>query len=136
MALPRPSVSQDWTAPITEEARKHQKGKISVYNAGPRGALVPTAIAARPARIQQLREPTTSQVGDQWTPKRYFHFQIDLLESDPLILKGMIVRVDDGHKDKTLEQYAYTVENAVNSSDAALRTIKAVSEIQPVPAVA
>ena len=65
---------------------------------------------------------------DQNTTKRAIRFQIELRAGDPVITTGLTVRVDDGGKNKQLEQFAYTVQSSVNSSHAALRTIEAISE--------
>lgn len=146
MHLPNPATRADWSAEITEEALGEVNGEISVLNPGETveipydpgtdeggDVVMATVLANRPARIQHLRSPVDASVADQWQTKRAIRFQIELRAGDPLILKGYIVKVVDGGKDKSLEQFAYTVTSAVNSSHAALRTIEAVSELAVVP---
>lgn len=141
-----PAANAEWSDEITDVAVGEMRGKIWVFDPDPAGKTpynaltdaggkpgMVTVLSNRRARIQHGRNPVSGASSDSWDPKRNFRFQIDLLPGDPLILKGMIVRVTDGHKDPSLQQFAYTVESATNSSQAALRTIVAVSEASPSP---
>lgn len=85
-------------------------------------------IEARPARAQHLRQPAETSGAGEWSTKRRYRFQIDLLPGDPLIEKATIVRVRSCPRDPSLTQYAFQVVNASNSSQAALRTIETVTE--------
>lgn len=146
-SLPRPlAANTDWPDEIAAEAVEEMRGEIWVLDPQtivniPYDAVLDTGgestmrtvLSARRARIQHLRSPNAGASSESWDPKRDFRFQIELLPGDPVILKGMIVRVTNGHRDPALTQFAYTVESAVNSSEAALRTIVAVSEGSPTP---
>lgn len=88
-------------------------------------------IEGRPARIQHINMPSEMSGASEWATKRRFRFQIEILDGDPTLRKGLVVRVLDGANDSSLEQFTYTILSAVNSTQAALRTIEAVTEGVP-----
>lgn len=85
-------------------------------------------IPGRPARAQQLRLPIEQAGAAEWSAKRRYRFQIDLLPGDPVITKGMVVRVRRNPRDPSLLHFAFQVTAASNSSHAALRTIETITE--------
>lgn len=85
-------------------------------------------ISGRPARAQQLRLPIEQAGAAEWSAKRRYRFQMDLLPTDPVITKGMVVRVRQNPRDPSLLHFAFQVTAASNSSHAALRTIETVTE--------
>lgn len=144
MALPSLSALDDWSSEIAEDAVGEMNGEISVIKpntaddsdydpeADSGGTAAPsTVLSHRRARIQHLKAPSDATGGGQWGTKTFIRFQVENKTDDPLILKGMIVVVHNGGKDKALEAFTYEVTRAVNSSHAALRTIEAVSELGP-----
>lgn len=103
----------------------------NIGDVGPGQPEIPV-ITARKARVQHLRVPLESAGSSEWATRRAIRIQIPLQAGDPLIAKGMIVRVVDGGRDASLELFRYTVLSAINSSHAAVRTIEAVTEGAPV----
>jgi hypothetical protein len=148
MSLPARTAPGDWPAVIENIAKRYRRAIISVFNpsdvldtrynpladTGGKSTMV-AVIENRAARIVPISVPREFEGKQEWATKEFFHVQIELLGADPLLTKGLILRVVDGGKDATLEQYAFTVISAVNSSDAALRTIKCVSGMIPVAAL-
>jgi hypothetical protein len=146
-SFPPAAVDDDWAAEIAEEARTEMRGRIEVCRPGkptkydPKTdtggrAQMQTIIGARPgdetpgrpARIQHIRLPLEQSGAAEWATKRRYRFQIDLFDDDPVIEKGMIVRVLDGGRDGALAAYAFEVLSASGSSNTALRTIETVTE--------
>lgn len=141
MKLPSPTSLNDWPDQIAEDVRSEYRGKITVYvpavygdvdfDTGIREIITQEVIYVgpnRPARIQQLRQPIDATTSDEWGTKRTVQFQYDLVDTDPIVTKGLRVRVDDGGRDKSLESFSYTVRSAANSSSAAVRTLITVGE--------
>lgn len=112
------------------------KALIAVYESTSVGGGRPTLtkLFQSKARVQHLRAPTENMQSEEWSTKTAFTIEVPLNAYAGLIRKGLTLRVLDGHKDKALEQIAMTVQRAINSSDAAVRTIVATSELAPVPA--
>lgn len=137
MALPPRSDPSDWSAEIADEAERHMKARVAVYESRSVGGARPTLtkLFESKARVQHLRAPTETAQSEEWSTKTAFTIQIPLRVYPGLIRKGLTLRVLDGDKDKALEQIAMTVQRAINSSDAAVRTIVATSELAAVPAV-
>ncbi len=126
---------------ILDAAREFMTGRIEVIDPSnvietPYDPITDTGgtaepevlIANRPARIQQLNMPSESASSGEWATKRRVRFQVEILDGDPTLRKGLIVRVLDGAKDPTLEEFRYTISSAINSTQAALRTLECVTE--------
>src|SRR5690606_35515511 len=77
----------------------------------------------RPARAQHVRLALEQAGSAEWATKRRYRFQCEMLPSDPIITKGMLVRFRGGN-DATLASFTFQVISASNSSHAALRTIE------------
>lgn len=134
--------STSWSEEILEVAREYFNGVIDVFIPATLGKYDPVTdertgegyvpeqvlIGARQARIQQLQTPREQSGSYEWSTKRRYRFQVELLTNDPVIHKGAMVRVRDGGRDSQLEDYVYQVTSASNSSHAALRTIETVTE--------
>lgn len=143
MALPFPPPStDDWAAEIAEAAGELMGAIISVYlpgdpaNQDEDGYSPPSVVLSRRrARVQHLK--ATRELNGEVRPekRRNFRIQIDLTTDLPIIGEGMFIRVDDADRDPSLEQYVYSVVSAVNSSNAALRTIECVSDMTVTPPV-
>jgi hypothetical protein len=132
----------DWSGEILEVAREFFNCAIDVILPGKPGKYNPSTdaydgagavpdvmvIEGRPARAQHIRLPLEQAGAYEWSTKRRYRFQIELLASDPVIRKGMVVRVREGGKDPVLVHFAFEVASASNSSHAALRTIETLTE--------
>lgn len=126
MALP--AIGQaTWQEEIEEVASQFRGALISVYD--PSAPGLTAVISRRPARVQQVRTPSIAHDSGQQIVKRPFLFEIELRTTDPLIRKGYIIRIHTCDRDPTLRHYGFTVSDAVNSSEAALRTINTVTEL-------
>lgn len=101
------------------------------YNGGTPDTII---LEGRAARAQHIRLPLEQAGAYEWATKRRYRFQLELLDGDPTIRKGMVVRVRAGGRDPVLEQFAFQVASASNSSHAALRTIETVTEFGVSPA--
>ena len=145
-ALPSLREPSDWTAPITAMAKQHMRGVIDIYDpktsatnghydpttdAQPTSAAV-KVLSARAARIQPIRTDQILNDAGEFVIQRFVRFQIEILPGDPFLREGLIVRVTDGGRDSTLTALAFQVLSAVNSSDAAIRTIEAVAQLKAV----
>lgn len=126
MALPSFN-SSNWQDVIEEVHAEFRKATITVLQG--RDVI----LKDRPARVQQLRTPTVFSDSGELANKRAFLFEIELREGDPIIKRGMLVRVTDGGRDPQLKSYGFTVTNSVNSSEAAIRTIETISELNIMP---
>lgn len=139
----------DWPDEIAALARTEFKGRIEVVMPGTPGKYDPKTDTrtggtddvvvitgedgGRLARIQHLRSLSEATGSGEWSSKRRYRFQIDLLPGDPIIEKAMVVRVRSCPRDPSLIEYAFQVINAGNSSQAALRTIEAVTDFGVMP---
>lgn len=142
MKLTKPG---DWADEILEAAREFFNCTITVFIPGEPGKFDPKTdgytggtpnqiiVDDRPARAQHIRLPLEQAGAYEWSTKRRYRFQLELLASDPAIRKGMVVRVTDGGRDPILEQFAFEVASASNSSHAALRTIETLTEFGASP---
>lgn len=131
--------SDDWSAEIYEEVSQYFDGELRVVKPGKPGVFDPTTNSTtggtadttimdwRPARAQHISSPLETVDGNGWATKRRFLFQCENRDGDARILKGMVVRFRGG-KDASLATIAFQVTSAVNSSHAALRTIRATTE--------
>lgn len=144
MALPATPTEDSFSEEILDAARELMNGVIDVvspgtsrYDADTDSIVVVTpdvvVIADRPARIQHLGNPIETTAAGEWAGKRRYRHQIEILPGDPLIKKGMFVRVRDGGKDPSLISFRYPIITATNSSHAALRTIETYTEYAAVP---
>ena len=146
MALPSRALLDDWSAEITEDAVTEMKATISVIDPNSEtapsdydpetdsgtAAIPTTLLDHRRARAQFMRPPSDEAGAAEWSTRTRMVFQVDLLPGDPFIPKGCIVIVHDGGKDPALAMVRYEVMRAVNSSEAALRTIYTASELAKV----
>ncbi len=138
----------DWPEEILEAAREFFNCTIDVILPGKNGKYNPdtdeytgegyvpdtTILEGRAARAQHIRLPLEQSGAYEWATKRRYRFQLELLEADPTIRKGMVVRVRAGGRDPVLEHFAFEVASASNSSHAALRTIETLTEFGVSPA--
>lgn len=85
-----------------------------------------------PARVQHLRAPLDASSASAWATKRAIRVQIPLTDSAALIRKGWIVQFIGGN-DPALENISATVQSAINSSHAAIRTVECISELATTP---
>lgn len=143
MALSRILDDSEWPQEIADAAHEEFTGVISVIDPGTgnpgvysaetdiRTGATPDDVVLddRAARIQHIRLPLEMAGSREWSTKRRYRFQIDLLPGDPIITKGMVVRVTNGGRDASLTSFAFTVTAASNSSHAAVRTIETVTEL-------
>jgi hypothetical protein len=142
------SDDEDWPEEILEVARDFFNCTIDVILPGKPGKYDPitdtntgegyvaptTILEARAARAQHIRLPLEQAGAYEWSTKRRYRFQIELLAADPVVRKGMVVRVRAGGRDPVLENFAFEVASASNSSHAALRTIETLTEFGVSPA--
>jgi len=128
-ALPDDGQWADEIAPATKDQRN---ATISIYDPKSPPVLL---IKDRAARFQEYRLPETTTTEGAFQTRRLGRFEIEIDPADPLILKGMVVRVTNGGRDATLVNFAFQVYTAVGSSHAGLRNIEVVSELAPVPPV-
>lgn len=107
----------------------------SEYNpdtdAGPASAPI-VVLPDRPALVSRTNSVAESAGANEWSTRRRYAFDIDIREGDPLILKGMILRVVDGGRDSALEHFAFQVISAGATPLSPLRRIETVSEMSPV----
>lgn len=85
------------------------------------------------ARIIELSIQQDKTSGDEWGTRRMFHMDVALTDDLPFFYKGLAIKVLDGHRDHSLEQVAFTIESALNSSEANQRDILAITEGAAVP---
>lgn len=78
-----------------------------------------------PGRFQHLREPIDSSTATAWGTKRAAHVQIAMPAVN--IPKGAILKITGG-RDPQVPKMRWVVQSAVNSSHAAVRTIKVISD--------
>lgn len=140
MALSPIPKADDWPEEIAALARQEFACVIDVIQPGSAGkydAKSDSYIGATPdqvilqgrdARAQHIRLPLEQAGAYEWSTKRRYRFQIDLVLDDPTIRKGMVVRVRESPRDPVLEHFAFQVASASNSSQAALRTIETLTE--------
>lgn len=83
------------------------------------------------ARVQHLRAPRNDSSDYQASDSRAFRFQLDPDDNPPALYSGTKARVLDGGRDSSLENYAYTVDSAVNSSHMAVRTVELSADMKP-----
>lgn len=83
------------------------------------------------ARVQQLRTARDANTNYQRSDSRAFRFQLDPDDNPPAVYAGTKARVIDGGRDPQLENLAYTVDSAINSSHMAVRTIELTAEMRP-----
>lgn len=83
------------------------------------------------ARIQHIRAPRNSPTEYQSGDSRAFRFQLDPADNPPQLYSGYLARVVDGARDSSLENYAYVVDSAVNSSQMAVRTVELTTDMRP-----
>lgn len=136
-----------WPEEIAEAAREFMNCTIKVVRPGKSGKYDPTTddytgegyepekiiLQDRAARAQHIRLALEQAGAYEWSTKRRYRFQIELLADDPTITKGMVVRVTGGGNDPSLQHFAFEVVSASNSSHAALRTIETLTEFGVAP---
>lgn len=131
----------DWSAVITPIAEGFMNGEVEWFVPGvpvPQTdfsqtptAPAETVIATTPARIQHLREPRDAGNAYQWSEYRRVRCQIPAANLGLPIIKGVRGRITNGGKDPNLTGAIIVVEDARNSSWAALRTIEGLLESAP-----
>jgi len=94
-------------------------------------------------RFQHKRSTLDASNATAWETKRAAHVQIPLTAIAGLVSKGWIAQISAGVddatgatiplRDPTLALVSFTVQSAVNSSHAALRTVELMSELAPTP---
>lgn len=85
-------------------------------------------IGTTPARIQHLREPREVNAAYQATEYRRIRCQIPFSDISLDLRKGVKGRITNGGKDPNLVGIVLVVEDARNSSWAALRTVECIVE--------
>jgi hypothetical protein len=143
MQLPAPTAS--WSQEIGAAAETEMKAVAKFYDPELRTGqpdgddyIQPDMVIDSKARVQQIRQPRDSSTPDQWSTSRWIRIQIPLKATSGMIRKGIIVQVEQGDDpdfDPTLALISFTVQSAVNSSSAALRTVECVSTISAVPRI-
>lgn len=133
----------DWSAAITTVAEQFQNGTVEWFTGGAHTAYDPsdgtggstaeTVIGTTAARIQQLREPREANSAYQATNYRRIRCQIPFSDMALAIKKGVRGRVTDGGKDPNLTGLVLIVQEARNSSWAALRTVETLVESGAAP---
>lgn len=145
--LPRTPTADSWPDEILEVAREFFNCSIDVILPGKPGKYDPVTddytgegyvpetvvLEGRDARAQHIRLPLEQAGSYEWSTKRRYRFQLELIAADPTVRKGMIVRVRAGGRDPALQHFAFEVVSASNSSHAALRTIETVTEMAVTP---
>ena len=129
MSLP-PRVDLDnWSAEIGRVAEEHMNATAKWYK-----GTTPTLQFTSKARIQPLRTPQDASTATSWATKRAGIVQVPLTAHTGLISKGWIGQFSGG-KDPALDNISVTVQSAINSSHAAVRTIHWISEVVETPRV-
>ena len=138
MPLPTPlPASASWPDEIARSAEREMKGEIALYDSVSNPGEAPTLVLLVQSKASIITLGISEAVvGGQWITKRAVRVKIPRDAYLSPIGNGTLLRVLDGGNDKTLEQFAYIVLAAANSSHAAVRSIECVSELVPVPAIA
>lgn len=130
----------DWSAVITPIAESYMNGKVEWFTEEPPdpddfdvsdpNSAAPTegTIATTPARIQHIREPRSVTNTYQWTEYRRIRVQIPSAYLALELPKGTKGRITDGGKDPMLTGLVLIVQDARNSSWAAIRTVECIVE--------
>lgn len=138
--LARPHAEGDWSDEILAAAREMFNGEISVIKPGTPGEWsaktnlrtggTPDAVILGPraARAQHLSTPTESNDGNGWETRRRYRFQFEILDGDPSLTRGLVVKFTGG-RDPELAKITFQILTATNSSHAALRTLECISEL-------
>lgn len=121
MSLP-PRTSATWSEEIGTVAAEYMNATAKFYTS----AKV-LKITSK-ARVQHLRAPLDSSSPVTWGTQRAIRLQIPLNATSGAITKGWLVQIS-GANDPTLNLVTMTVQSAVNSSHAALRTIECISDL-------
>lgn len=133
---------QDWPDEILEAAKEEFWAVIDVIDPSTetRGKYNPDTdqreggtpatkvIASRAARVQHIRSGLDTAGSFEWGQKRPYRVQYEPLPGDPLITKGMVVRVVSTRRNPNMKRYAFTVTGAPGSDHAAVGLIDTVSE--------
>lgn len=137
-------VATDWSAIITPIAESFMNGEVQWFTEVPTefdpddstkdGTPIESVIAVTPARIQHVREPRDATGTYQWTEYRRIRCQIPVANLGLPIRKGVKGRITDGGKDPMLTGLVLVVQDARNSSWAALRTVECIVESIGAPA--
>lgn len=128
----------DWSAAITPVAEAMMNGEVEWFtetptefdprNSSKTGEPIETIIATTPARIQHLREPRNVANTYEWTAYRRIRCQIPASDLSLPIFKGVKGRITNGGKDPNLTGLVLLVQDARNSSWAAIRTVECIVE--------
>lgn len=132
MSLPPRNLLASWPDEIAAAAETQMNITAKFYDTA--GTLKVTT----KGRWQHKRSPLDASSATSWSTKRAGHIQIPLTASTGLVKKGWVVQISAGTeplRDPTLGLISFTVQSAVNSSHAALRTIEVVSEVAATPRV-
>lgn len=136
MALPPRSSLVAWPDEIARVAATQMNVTLTFLGSDK------TLVCTTPGRFQHLRSPLDASSAAQWSTKRAGRAQIPLDATTGMIRKGLLCQISAGVDDKgnaiplrdpTLGLVTFTVQSAINSSHAALRTVEMVSELAPTP---
>lgn len=131
MSLP-PRSSLNWSDEIGRAAEEFMNVTVKFYDTA--GTLQVTT----KGRWQHKRSPLDASSATSWSTKRAGHIQVPLSASTGLIKKGWIAQISAGDtplRDPSIGLISFTVQSAVNSSHAALRTIEVTTEVAATPRV-
>src|SRR5690606_35150459 len=103
-------ISDDWSDEILQAVIGEFNGELQVVKPGKPGRLKfgeeggrergtdeAIIIDWRPARAQHVRLALEQAGSAEWATKRRYRFQSEMLPSDPIITKGMLVRFRGGN---------------------------------------
>jgi hypothetical protein len=143
MALTPNLLDLSWNEEIADGSEEFRNGVISILDpdlvgtaydpvTDEGGAADPAVlIDHRDASIQQIRLPVPADGSMQSAAQRRYRFKFEAAEGDPFLRVGLIVRVDDGGEDPSLEQLRFHISGGTGSSHMAVRTIEASTEQVP-----
>lgn len=132
MSLPPRASLANWSDEIAAVAADFMNVTAKFYNSA--GALQLTT----KGRWQHKRSPLDASSATSWSTRRAGHIQVPLTASTGLILKGWTAQISAGTeplRDPSIGLISFTVQSAVNSSHAALRTVEVISEVTATPRV-
>ncbi|MDF2506254.1 MAG: hypothetical protein K0Q52_113 [Microbacterium sp.] len=132
----------DWPEEILELAREEFWATIDVIDPSTekvgkydpktdsRPIITPAAVVIehRAARVQHIRSGLDQGGSFEWGQKRPYRVQYEPRPDDPLITKGMVVRVRTTRRNPVILRYAFQVTGAPGSDHAAVGLIDTVSE--------
>lgn len=126
MSLPPRTNLADWASEIARVAETQMTATVKWYNSAKALQF------ESKARFQPLRTPQDASTATAWATKRAGIVQVPLDAFSGLIQKGWSGQFSGGN-DPALDNITVTVQSAINSSLAAVRTIHWISEITETP---